>query len=281
MIIAFILFLFGLIIGSFINALQYRIQEDKTMRGRSFCPDCKHQLRWYDLFPLFSWFFLSGKCRYCKKPISFQYPLIELTTGILFSGVGIISGLSPKINEYLFSFTDVGATEITITAVRLVLLLFIVLCSVLVALHDAKTFYVLSRYVYIAIIASIVFNIFSYNGVWSPDSFGNYFLPFFTSALIAAMFFFSLYFFSKGTWMGAGDAEIALLIGIFLGWPKTLIAFYFAFISGSIWGITKVYGFRNAKMKSEMPFGPFLLAGMFFSYIFGEQLFQLYVKIFI
>jgi len=79
------IFVFGLVIGSFLNCLIYRFETGGNfLKGRSFCPHCKHILAVKDLFPVFSFLFLKGKCRYCKKPISFQYPLVELFTGFLF-----------------------------------------------------------------------------------------------------------------------------------------------------------------------------------------------------
>src|SRR3989344_9670929 len=83
--IHFFIFLFGLIIGSFLNAVIHRLEAKKSVcRGRSFCPKCKHILAWYDLIQLFSFILLQGKCRYCHQKISIQYPLVELATGLLF-----------------------------------------------------------------------------------------------------------------------------------------------------------------------------------------------------
>ncbi len=281
MIASFILFLLGLVVGSFINALQYRIQENKTMKGRSFCPNCKHQLVWYDLVPLFSWIALRGKCRYCKEPISVQYPIVELITGISFMSVGIASGFSQKINNAILYFGDISNRDFIISVISLLLILFITSCAVIISLHDAKTLYVLSKYVYLAILASLLLIFISYSGKWSFANVIGYMTPYLLSAFLATLFFFSLYFFSKGSWMGAGDAEIALLMGLFLGWPRVMGALYIAFISGSLWGLSKVYLFKNAKMKSEIPFGPFLLSGMIVAFIFGAKIIDFYANIYL
>lgn len=80
-----IIFAFGLFIGSFLNCVIYRLEQGKSfLKGRSYCPHCKHQLFWQDLIPVLSFFILRGKCRYCQKSISWQYPLVELATGIIF-----------------------------------------------------------------------------------------------------------------------------------------------------------------------------------------------------
>jgi leader peptidase (prepilin peptidase)/N-methyltransferase len=81
----FTIFVFGLIVGSFLNCIIYRLEKGESfLKGRSYCPKCKHRLAWQDLVPVLSFLFLLGKCRYCKKSISFQYPLVELATAILF-----------------------------------------------------------------------------------------------------------------------------------------------------------------------------------------------------
>lgn len=77
-------FILGLCVGSFLNVLIYRLPKNLGfVKGRSFCPKCKHKLSWFDNIPLLSFLFLKGKCRYCKKPISIRYPLVEVVTGLL------------------------------------------------------------------------------------------------------------------------------------------------------------------------------------------------------
>ena len=103
-----IVFIFGLLIGSFINCLVYRLHIKKSfIHGRSFCPHCKHQLVWYDNLPLISYLFLKGKCRYCKKTISIQYPLVELSTAILFLIIFIQQFTQSNFNILFFSSLDV------------------------------------------------------------------------------------------------------------------------------------------------------------------------------
>lgn len=96
------LFIFGIIIGSFLNVLIYRIPEKITMQGRSMCPKCKTLIRWYHNIPIFSWIFLKGKCRYCNNKIHYQYPLIEFISGILILIVAYKFNYDVK-NIYLWS----------------------------------------------------------------------------------------------------------------------------------------------------------------------------------
>lgn len=108
-----------------------------------------------------------------------------------------------------------------------------------------------------------------------------YLSPYVLTSLGAMTPFAILYLISKGVWMGAGDIEVAAMLGLLLGWPHALVALYFAFFVGSIWGLAKVYLLKNAKLKSEMPFAPFLIAGILFAFLFSEQLISIYVKIFL
>jgi len=261
-----LIFIFGLTIGSFINALEYRIDSELSiLKGRSICPKCKKQLKWYENIPVLSFLFLEGKCGHCKEPISWQYPIVELLTGF----------------SFVAGFWKLGVLTDTISIFSHLILYFIFSILILVALHDQKTSYVLSAYVYAAIISVVIYLLVTYTGVWEIKNIWLYLLPNLASALIAASPFAILYIFSKGAWMGAGDIEVAVLLGFLLGWPNFLIALYFAFIVGSLWGIIKVYMLKNAKLKSELPFAPFLIAGTFFAFLFAEQLVSLYVKIFL
>jgi leader peptidase (prepilin peptidase)/N-methyltransferase len=268
-IILCILFTLGLAIGSFLNAFEYRIGNKLSIiKGRSICPKCKKQLAWYDNVPLLSYVVLKGKCRKCYKPISLQYPLVELATGLSFLAVwwkvGWASGFRPGTT-----------TEI----VGILCLMIVVSCLILIGLHDAKTGYIISSAVYLGIVASMIYLLINYHGISNIISVWKYSYPPLLAAFIPALFFAFLHFFSKGRWMGAGDIELAFLVGIFTGWPRVLVAFYFAFIIGAIWGLVKVFVKRNAKMKSELPFGPFLMAGALFGFIFGEQIIEFYARI--
>ena len=267
MFVGFFIFVSGLIIGSFINALQYRIQIERKNTGRSFCPKCKHQLVWYDLVPVFSWVLLGGKCRYCHKKISIQYPVIELITGFLFVAFGMVSGLNQKINEAIFGFQSTSGSLLLRYVILLLLLIVIVAVFVLLALHDAKTSYILSFYVYAGVFITLAYHLLGYTGKWQIVEIFHYLTPYILSGIIPALFFLSIYILSKGKWMGAGDAELALLIGFFLGYPLTPVAFYFAFIVGSIYGVIKIM-MKKSQMKSALPFGPFLIGGCFFAFLF-------------
>ena len=93
-----IIFVFGLLIGSFLNCLIWRLYSEETIKGRSYCPKCRHQISWYDNIPVLSFIFLKGKCRHCRKKISWQYTIIELTCAILFAlafDLNVLASASP------------------------------------------------------------------------------------------------------------------------------------------------------------------------------------------
>jgi prepilin signal peptidase PulO-like enzyme (type II secretory pathway) len=276
MFLKIILFVFGLCLGSFINALQYRIQIGKKNTDRSYCPKCKHQLAWYDNIPLLSWIMLGARCRYCHKPISIQYPLIELGVGLIFVGVGLKTGFIQMANDYILGINNFSF----ISFVSFLLLAVISTCLILTALHDAKTKYVLSPIVYTTAFLALCWLVVNYLGSWTIAELGNYLLSNISAMIFFGLIFFLIYFVSRGKWMGAGDIEIAAMIGLFLGWPNSLVAFYFAFIIGAVFGLVKILA-KKARMKSEIPFGPFLIAGTFFALFFGEQLFSFYAKLFL
>lgn len=282
-ILAFI-FVFGLTIGSFINALEYRIDTKlSVLKGRSICPQCKKKLVWYDNIPVVSFLILRGKCRQCGKRISWQYPIVELLTGFGFGAVAVKWGYSHGV--VIPANAGISLPRLLdkpgVTVASLLCLFFITFCLVLVALHDQKTSYVLSGYVYAGIVATFIYLAVTYAGVWSLKELFAYYSPNLIASLVAMIPFAVLFLFSKGAWMGAGDIEIAALLGFLLGWPNFFVALYFAFIVGSLWGLAKVYLLKNAKLKSEMPFAPFLIIGVFFAFLFAEQLTQIYVKIFL
>lgn len=253
-------FTFGLIIGSFLNCLIYFLEGGrKNLLGRSFCPSCRHILEWKDLIPVLSFVLLGGRCRYCRKKISWQYPLVELATGMIFALI------------FIFNFSAFGGQAIF----QLIYLLFISSCLVVVFVFDLKHYLIPDEIIYPAVAVS---------GIWyfvSSIIFSSYtkyeILNTIYSAFGAALFFYAIYHFSKGRAMGFGDAKLAFLMGLFLGFPKIVAALFFAFFFGAIIGLGLVFSGRK-QLKSELPFGPFLVLGVFFALFFGQQVIGYYLN---
>ena len=240
----FIVFILGCSIGSFLNVLIDRLPVgEDIVHGRSHCDHCKHTLSWYELIPIVSWIIQLAKSRCCHKKLSIQYPLIELITGIGF--------------VYLFYASN-----------NLIISL-IIFCSVLVLfVSDLKSellptpllilwgFGVILRF--IALHVSVGELLYFYA------------IP----SFCAGLFFFLLWFFSKGRAMGDGDIWLAVLIGLTVGYPGIIIALYAAFLTGAIVGVILILG-KVKTLKSHIPFGPFLLLGMVVTLLWQKDLLSL------
>jgi prepilin signal peptidase PulO-like enzyme (type II secretory pathway) len=248
--IGLLVFIFGLCVGSFLNCAIYRIEVKKTLKGRSFCPHCKHNLSWMDLFPVFSFLLLGGKCRYCKAKISWQYPIVEASTAVIFLLIFLVFGLN---------------------FIELVVLFYIASSLIIIFVYDLKHYLIPDKILFPAIAVAFFYQLFL--------NFNFQILNYILAALIASGFFFVIWFFSKGEWMGFGDVKLAILMGFLLGLNKVLVALFLAFFFGAIIGIILMV-FRKKGLKSEIPFGPFLITGTFSSMFLGNQIIQWYLNIF-
>lgn len=262
-------FILGLIVGSFLNCLIYRIEQGKSfLKGRSFCPHCGHVLQWQDLVPLFSFIFLRGKCRYCKGDISFQYPLVELFTGALFALI------------FHFQFSSVAQEGLVFSLENIVsaLFLFYIFSSlVVIFVYDLKHFIIPDKIIYPAILATLAYNVYLF--------FINHYLPHLFlnniySAFAASAFFLLIVLVSRGKGMGLGDAKLGFLMGFLLGPVNVVVALFSSFILGAIIGVGLI-ALKKKKMKSEVPFGPFLVTGTVIAMFWGQALANWYSNIFI
>lgn len=241
--------LYGLIGGSFINALLWRIPKRKSIYfDRSECTKCGHKLNFLDLVPVLSFILLFGRCRYCKNRINLQYPLVELASGF---------GL------YFLALNFKGLELFWLSGIFLL--------SVFIFVYDLKNLIILNGSVFLGILwVSLGFLYFGFKDVQN-----NVYV-----ALGIFSFFFFLYFLSKGRWIGGGDAKLGLFLGLWLGWPSGLIGLFFAYIIGSIVGIF-LLALRLVNLKSKIPFGPFLIIGAWVSFLWGQKIIEWYTKILI
>jgi prepilin signal peptidase PulO-like enzyme (type II secretory pathway) len=242
-------FIFGVCIGSFLNCVIYRLEQKRKITGRSFCPNCKHKLSWIDLFPVFSFLCLGGKCRYCRNKISIQYPLAELATGALFI--------------LLFNYQNILQSVFYWIIASFLIILFI---------YDLKHYLIPDMVLFPAIAITLIYNLIS------PYSITKFWLVFF-AIIIASGFFLVIFLASKGKWMGFGDVKLAILMGLLLGLPNVLVALFLAFFFGAIIGVILMI-FGKKGLKSEIPFGPFLIAGTFLAILWGPEIINWYLKLF-
>jgi len=250
-------FISGLIIGSFLNVVVYRLNVAESILGRSHCPHCKKQIRWYDNIPLFSFILLRMKCRDCNEKISWQYPLMEFVTGAVFALLG----------NYFFFLSDPQSWIITAYFLALFSLLLVIF------MYDLKYMEIPMIIFWIALGVSLLYAIFSdwlnfipELGIWNLSIFSGM-----IGGVIAFLFFFILVLVSKEKWMGMGDAYLAFLAGFVVGYPKIFFTLAAAFLIGSICSIILLLA-KKKTMKSQIPFAPFLVSAMILA-IFLSKIF--------
>jgi prepilin signal peptidase PulO-like enzyme (type II secretory pathway) len=247
----FFIFLFGITVGSFLNCVIYRLEKNESfLRGRSYCPHCKHILSWQDLIPLLSFLTLKGKCRYCHQKISWQYPFVELATGVLFIFV----------TYHTFPNLLVTGSWLLITSFLIVIFV-----------YDFKHYLIPDKVIYPAIFTSFLCNLILHSKFYILNSI--------YSALGASAFFLSIFLISRGKWLGFGDVKLGFLMGLFLGFPNILVSLFFAYLIGAIIGIGLIFA-KKKTLKSEVPFGPFLVTGTFVALFWSNQLINWYLIFF-
>lgn len=254
-------FFLGIAVGSFLNVVVLRHEKRKQVTGRSKCPTCGTQLQWVELVPVFSYVFQRGKCRHCETKLSIQYPLVELGCGILF---------------VLVYFHGIPYESVH-TKVLLILELTIWSLFLVIAVYDLRT--------------KLIPNVFSFTlaGLACVHMFvssGSELMPTITHLLAGPILFVPFYLLwkiSDGMWLGLGDGKLALGIGWFLGLSGGATAILFSFWIGagvSLLLIAIARLLRSNKstltLKSEVPFGPFMVLATLIVYIFEYNLF-LYV----
>ena len=250
------LFLFGLAIGSFLNVVIYRLKfGDSPMKGRSYCDKCKKQIAWYDNIPLLSFLLLGGKCRYCKKKISIDYPLVEFLVGLEFVWVYWLL----KVNFAFF-----GQVEGFYSLALLIYWLLLFSGSLAIAVYDFKYMLIPDEVLWPLIGLSFLRLFIS--GQWQV-------LP---VAVGSTLFILLLWLITRGKGMGFGDVKLAFLMGLVLGWPQILVAYFLAFLTGALVGVILIL--KGAKkFKDKIAFGPFLLLGMILAKLWGLNIWQWYM----
>lgn len=265
-------FLLGIIVGSFLNVVILRYNTGKDIKGRSMCMSCKTQLTWRELIPVFSFVFQKGRCKTCKTKLNIQYPLVELSTGILFA-----------LNFY---FWLQNATSYTHLFFSLALTTCILALMIVIFVYDLRHKIIPDLFSFTAWGLSVVFVVgmgFIGGGAsaftdtvntqvyrtWIPAFAG-------MTSVGAGLFFYfiiwALWKLSKGRLIGLGDAKLLLTIGTMLGFVYGLSAIFISVWIGTLYAmylLLKHYLDKRGKhitMKTEIPFGPFLIIGFLIVY---------------
>lgn len=254
--IIFFLFIFGICIGSFLNVLIDRLPSGESIwLGRSHCDNCRKTLSWYDLIPVASFIILQRKCRSCHKKISWQYPMVEISTGVLFlftyvSMIRIIStdNIFPHLIYYLIlvaSLIDIFVTDLKYRIIPDQILIFLTVLTLV------------------------------YQFIYFPQFIKDNLI----SGIISLLFFLMLVIITRGKGMGLGDVKLAFVMGQILGFPKIIVALYLSFLTGAAVSLILILTHKKS-MKSTIAFGPFLVLSTIIVLYYGDQLWIALLKFF-
>lgn len=239
-----LVFIFGLVVGSFLNVLADRLPQGETVLwGRSHCDWCKKPLRWFELVPIVSFILQGGRCLRCHKPLSIQYPLVELITAL----------------GFVWIFVNYPLT------LSLLVSYYVLFSSLLVLfISDLKYQILPDSMIVIGSLGALVIL------VLSPASLTTL-LPHLLSAAGSFAFLYIIWAVTRGRGMGFGDVKLAFLMGLLLGYPGIIIAFYGAFLTGAVAGVILILAGKKG-WKSKIAFGPFLIFGTAVAVIWGHQI---------
>lgn len=264
-----VLVLLGLALGSFVNALVWRLRkqlstnkspgrEYSIITGRSMCPKCKHTLASIDLIPVLSFVLLKGKCRYCKRQIE-DTPIPEITLPALFV-------LSYAVWPYGFDL--VGKVQFGLWVLMLVGLLALIM-------YDVR-WYLLPNRVVFPLIGIVIVQILLL-AILKDDA-KRLLLGSFWGLLTGGGIFWVIYQVSDGKWIGGGDVKLGWMLGLLLGGPsKSLLMIFIASVLGSMVAIP-LLAMGRASRTTRLPFGPFLIVSSIVVYLFGSMLIAHYKR---
>ena len=250
-------FIFGIAVGSFLNILVDRIPRgENSIKGRSPCAFCKHKISWRALFPLLSFLSLNGKCRYCHHKLSVYYPIVELTTGMLF-----------VITLFVQTQTGIWNLEFGIWNIAgLIYYLLIISVFIVIFFTDLKYGIIPFFAVAFGVLVWLIFSLLTTNYSLLTSVY---------SGIGAFLAFLLLFLVTRGRGMGFGDVVYVFLMGLILGFPKIIMGLYIAFITGAVVSLILV-GLKLKKLKGgTIPFGPFLVIGTIISLFWGNFLISL------
>lgn len=253
------LFLLGLTLGSFVNAAVWRIKHKKDlMFGRSECTKCHYTLGWRDLIPLVSWLTLRGKCRKCRKPISVQYPLVELAVAAFFVA---------SLAFWPLGFD--GATQLLQFSVWLVAGVMMAILFV----YDLKWLILPDKVVFpfigVSAMMAILYSLRADSGIEFLGNIAG-------SLLILSGFYMLIYIYSKGKWIGFGDVKLGIGLALLLSnWQLALVAFFLANLIGTL-VFAPLMATKRISRQTHIPFGPFLIIGTVIAMLFGYSIIEWY-----
>jgi len=243
-----IVFILGLLTGSFLNVVIYRLpKKESIVFPRSHCPYCGKELGVFDLIPVVSFIFLRGRCRYCGEKISWQYPLVEIITGLLFLSFYYLDGL----NIYFISHLILTGLLLPISII------------------DFRYQLIPNKITFPGIALGLILAFFSDHITISSALLG---------LVIPGGFLLLLALLSKGG-MGMGDVKLAAMIGTFIGPVYSFLSIFIGALLGMVYGIIISFRKRN-RDRTRVPFGTFICIGTILILYWGEQILDWYLNLF-
>ena len=265
------IFIFGLIIGSFLNCLIWRLHTGESLNGRSYCPKCRKRICWFDNIPVVSFILLRGKCRHCGKPISWQYPLVELITGLLFFFAFCVNFHFSPFNAGQ-AIPDIYAISRfpIVDFIRLLRDWFIIAVMIVIFIIDLRWYLILDAVTLPSAVLIFFLNILLGMN-WHNLLF---------SGIIGGSFFLFQFLVSGGKWIGGGDIRLGLLMGLAFGWPLTLLAIIMGYWIGTIVAVYLMISGKK-QLSSKLPLGVFLSLSSVIVLFWGEYILRSYFNIFL
>lgn len=273
------LVVFGLCLGSFVNALVWRLREQELQaikkkpdaeyatklsitRGRSMCPHCKHELAATDLIPVLSWLALRGKCRYCAKPIAAEYPLVELSTAAAFAA------------SYVWWPTEITGIE----WVQFVLWLSALVALMALLVYDVHYKLLPDRIMAVVGALGGVYVVIAITQASEPLQ---QLLATILAVAVGGGIFYGLFQISDGKWIGGGDVKLGWVIGLFVGSPAlSFLVIFVASLLGTAASLPLLVSKRLSR-ASTIPFGPYLIVATVIAMLFGQVILDWYQNTFI
>lgn len=239
-----IIFIYGILIGSFLNVCIYRIpRKENIITTKSHCMSCGYVLKWYDLFPVFSYLFLGGKCRRCGTKLSLQYPTMELINGLCYVLIFYIHGFT--LESVLFAL---GTSALLVLSVI-----------------DFRTYEIPVGINIFILILGLLRVALDYRHMI------DYILGF----VSISGFLLLLFLVTKGRGIGGGDIKLMAAVGLLLGLKLTILAFILGCVLGSVLHLLRM---KIKGADSLLAFGPYLSLGIFISIVFGNQMITWYLN---
>jgi len=246
----FATFIFGSIWGSFCNVCIYRLPNNESViKGRSFCPSCKNQIKWYDNIPFLSFIFLRGKCRNCSNKISFQYFLVELLSGISFLAIFFLYGIS----------------------ITTLLLIILSIFFIIIFFIDLKHYIIPNELTFPLMVIGFIK---SFDPNLNQTIFPNY-----INSLLGGIFGYSIIwliilFYKKvrnKEGMGLGDAKLMAVVGFWFGWISIPFTIFISSVVALILVIPSLLK-KTKDMSAQIPFGPYIIIGCILYVSFANQI---------